>query len=185
MPSISRASTVLSSFSVSQLQSGVTISVPHKISVPHPAPGQRDYRIVAQDHHVRGTRIPASTLAKFKTGEWTPSQRTLSKLRSFSDRINYQRLRAVGASPAEAARHRRKPPGILKEILDNYIRTVLTIAANKGVSPLYVSWGCAHSWRLSEDWDSYCQEMEYKEVDVDYSEWLEGYDDEDEEEEEE
>jgi len=136
-----------------ELQGGKSISYPLRERIRHPKPDQYPYKHFMGRKKVSGTRIPASTLSKFRSKEWTPGPRTLSKLILLRDRINYARLRGSGSSPAEARRHMRSRD-LDKEI--NIMRkTAQTISEQKGVDLAAILWSNMRSERPMSSWESY------------------------------
>lgn len=176
---------VFSLYTNGEIQAGPSIQAPIRINLPgkgHP------YEIRIGSKQIKGTRIPASTLAKFRSGEWKPGPRTMQKLRNFQNRINYNRLRASGASVKEARKHFRSKD--VPAIIDKYRSIVQTITAAKNqqresqnlppIEPAYILWGISRSIRQFDDWDSYTGEHDYTDVenefdeDDDWEEWSAG-----------
>lgn len=95
------ASYMLETYSAGALQAGFIYVRPERTQNRTP---DGHWQITTGYKRVRGTGIPASTMAKFKSGQWTPGERTLTKLKSAYRRFAYNELRRQGASTPEAKR---------------------------------------------------------------------------------
>lgn len=146
---------VFGSFTPGQLQSGYRLLVPTKVRTPR---ARWPFKVVEAEKSVAGTGIPASTLARFASGEWTPRERSLSKLYAFWRRSMYNELRSRGANPQEAALHSgRSAPAALRA-LSEYARIAREIAESKDVPEEYVRLGMTLSDRRLFDWITYERE---------------------------
>jgi len=161
MPLSPRAEWVLNNLSLGEIQAGVDFIVPLKVPKAPRSAGERDYKIVRSTKRVEGTRIPASTIVKFKSGEWTPRRKTIDKLEKLYYRHQYQTLKSSGLSTQQARRFFRRSPQEVATIANEYAQYIRTIASNKGVDPFYVLYGFTLSQRIMEDWDFYVSSRGY------------------------
>jgi hypothetical protein len=158
---------MLKHFSPGQLQAGIDVALPTRVyKERRPREGERDYKIVQVTKRVAGTRIPASVISKFQRGVWTPRERTLSKLRKLYVRYSYQTLRAEGLNTEQARRFSTRPPDAVARTIKDYNDYIRTVAAEKGVDPLYIAWGFMNSTRKKGDWDSYIRSRGYTKLDT-------------------
>lgn len=115
---------------------------------------------------VAGTGIPVSTLKKFKSGEWTPTRRTLDKLRRFYERHTYARLRSHGVSRPNAKRlSRAKNPRArqkVKRAIRSYRKNIKMVAAAKDIPEQAVQWAFSQSPMKANNWDQYIRLKSYK-----------------------
>lgn len=163
---------VLSRFSNSELQAGLSIQTPQRRHITPATPDEWPYEIFLGPKKLAGTRIPSSTLSKFRSGEWTPGKRTIEKLKAFEDRANYARLRASGASVAEAKRRFRSPK--VKEYIAEYRAIVSSVAKGKKRDIAYITWGMMQSEKTLDDFEKYVRDKHYPEPDeefLDDDEW--------------
>lgn len=140
-------------FTIGELQSGYTYMRPAKDSHGN---------TVLVPVHVPGTRIPASTLYRFREGFWVPRERSLEKLYAFYRRWAYHQLRASGLSTSEAKANvpRRDPMQVWDTV--RKMRTVAeTIAANKGIDVLDVMASIQKSDIAASRWDRYVKSQKY------------------------
>jgi hypothetical protein len=157
------------SYSNGEIQAGIRIEVPTKLKSSTTAPTHQGYEIVLKTKQLDGTRIPASTIAKFRAwakGEplgwktaWKPSDATLAKFKKLHDRNNYNKLRNSGASLTEAKRHFRSPK--VQEIIARFRAISATIARNKGVELAYVLYGVLLNGNSLSGWDEYVKSKKY------------------------
>lgn len=138
---------MLEEYSAGQLQAGVIYQLPRK---------QRERnQIVMTTQKVSGTRIPASTLQKFKMGTWKMTDRTLNKLKKMRVRVNYADLRAAGLKAKEANKLKRS----LKagEIAAKMRSHAKKLARAKNTKVEYILWGMLHAREIAtvSEWDLY------------------------------
>lgn len=153
MPNPSWLTEMFERYELGELQSGLEFATPLRRETPgeeHP------YEIVLDSVKCKGSRIPASTLAKFRSGEWQPRSRSLDKLKALNDRFNYNRLRSSGANRSEARRLYRQKD-VEKKIAD-YRRYTKAISEGKGVDIANVLWGMQHSENSYNFWQSYLED---------------------------
>jgi len=150
----------LEAFSLGELQAGVKFTYPERREVPVSPANPRGYIIEPSEHRMKGTRIPASTLHKFATGQWKPGPRSIAKLLNFVKNYKYNALRAVGVSREEASRVSRWKFERWLSHYEFYRLTLAKMAKAKGADPLYMAWGMAHSstWIIPEDWIKYASD---------------------------
>jgi len=153
---------MLNNLSPGQLQSGTYFKAPVKQSVPVSPEAPRGFKIVQGIKGVRGTGIPASTMSRFRSGEWTPRQATLDKLHKYYNRYMYQFLKSSGATSRQARRFYNLPPDKIISIAQSYRAYVEMVAKNKDVSLDYVLWGFTQSERIFEDWEEYIRSHGYR-----------------------
>lgn len=149
------------------------ISIPTRVTRPRTYRQAQAHEISEVPYHIKGTGIPASTLAKFRSGEWTPGQRTLDKLRLMHQRYMYSRMRSVGvpADHARRARHWKVSRAI--DYIDKYRNVVQTISQGKDIESLYIAWGVSLSSRNIPEWDIYIRDKGYPEPDAPEDMWWE------------
>lgn len=146
-----------------QIQAGVYVEMPQRQPKDY---GHMPYSIEPSYQHTKGTRIPASTISRFRSGEWTPRETSLHKLRNLYERYNYLSARSVGMSPAHAQKMRTKNPLQFAREYNTFYETGLAIhdrrfyeAIEAGQEPPLLSFifdGMAHSDRdEGDDWEEY------------------------------
>lgn len=146
---------IMSISSSAELQAGATFIIPTRTTKPRTYKYAKPYEIKPVPHRIRGTGIPASTWVKFKSGQWTPSQRTLDKLYRYWQRFSYTLMRSSGISANEARRFRGASVQKINRKIEIITTTVQEIARQKGVDPLFITWGVAQSDRTTNEWDIY------------------------------
>lgn len=145
LPSWARG--MLEEYSAGQLQAGVKYQLPKK---------QREgNEIVSTTQKTAGTRIPASTMQKFKMGIWKMSDRTLNKLRKMRVRVNYADLRAAGLKAREANKLKRSlKAGQVAAKMRSHAKK---LARAKNTKVEYILWGMLHAREIATvgEWDLY------------------------------
>lgn len=120
---------LLNSLTLGELQSRTTIERPSK-------PGRKpkeglDLRpIIRKVKIIKGTGIPASTLKKIQEQKIQPRTTTIKKLVSMYHRLQYQRLRAVGANQKDARKLKSFPPDKINSIISKYKKSAQKIQHN-------------------------------------------------------
>lgn len=111
------------------------------------------YDYPEQKVYNKGTGIPASTISRIFSGEFSPSRSTLTILRNFHKRYAYNELRSAGASTSEARRLRSRSDWYVKR--DRY-QYVVGSTADRIKQPVNaVLWGYMHSQSLYQDWEDW------------------------------
>lgn len=136
---------LLEEYTAGELQAGVRYSIPKKARE----------EIISTTEKAKGTRIPAPTLQKFMDGVWRMSDRTLNKLRTMRDRVNYMDLRAAGLKPKQARKLYRKRDAAQKAA--KMRQHAQTLAQAKNTKLQNVLWGMHHAKELATitQWDLY------------------------------
>lgn len=98
----------------------------------------------------RGTGIPASVISRVFSGEFSPSQKTVSALRNFHRRFVYNELRSAGASKDEARRFRSSSDWYTK--MSRYEHIVNATAERTGQPLNAVQWAYGQSQWGYEHW---------------------------------
>jgi hypothetical protein len=141
--------------SLGEVQSHTSIEMTKKYGHKHDSP------IVLTEHQIRGTGIPASTLKKFASFSVTMRQRSITKLAAFHDRLQYMRLKQVGASrPDRKSILKESPKTVEKAIVMFkrgskrwYRQRVAFTSKHERMPKLYeIRHGMAHS---KEEWYEY------------------------------
>jgi hypothetical protein len=154
-------------YSLGELQAGLEFATPIRRKTP-----DKEWKseIVLSSVKSKGTRIPASTLSKFRSHDWTPRQTSLKKLKALNDRFNYNRLRSSGANRNEARRLFRSKE--VEKVIADYRKYTKAISEGKGVDLANVLWGMQQSDRSYSSWAGFLSEGGSKAADdvLDYPE---------------
>jgi len=146
----SKAVWVLSKFSPGEIQAYTEIKVPHKAGRKYDSP------IIKRSQIIKGTGIPASTIHRFQTGEYTPREKSIAKLVIFYNNYQHKHLRSVGANKEDARRLCKLPFEKMIPIIHKYEYTTRLIQYNYEQQNIikhitHIQWGLAHSnYRYSE-----------------------------------
>jgi hypothetical protein len=143
---------MLKNFTPGQLQAFVLVDTPFKSGRGDEAP------VTVKPKRVQSTKIPASTIHRFQTGEYTPRERSIKKLSKFYDKFMYNKLRATGASKKDARTCRTMDPEKITPVLKDYRKWAKQIQKNyqsryRQVTLSHILWGMAHSVKYGyNDW---------------------------------
>jgi len=143
---------MLQNFSPGQLQAFALVEMPFKKGRGEEAP------VVERQKRVDATKIPASTIHRFQTGEYTPRERSINKLSKFYDKYMYNKLRSIGADRDDARTYRTMDPVRIAPVLKNYREWAKQIQRNyaaryEQVRLSHILWGMAHSVKYGyNDW---------------------------------
>jgi hypothetical protein len=135
---------VLNAFSNGEIQAHTSVIMPVKLG------SKPDSPIIERARKIPATRIPASTIQKFRTHEYMPRERSIKKLVKFYDQYNYHYLRSIGCNTGDAKINAKQPPKILTPLKYDYIRYAAQIKHNHRIRhrtvPIEaIRWGMAHS----------------------------------------
>jgi len=125
-----------------------------------PRPRARKFKIIEVSRHVKGTRIPVSTLKRLYFATHI-SENTLRKLRNFNRSYTYRLLRQEGADTTTAISYSRRPVPhqIIEDKARDYRRWVDDIARAKGIPREYVLMGMRRSTRTDSTWERYVRAL--------------------------
>ena len=143
---------MLRNFTPGQLQAFALVEIPFKAGRKEKAP------ITVKPKRVESTKIPASTIYRFQTGEFIPRERSIKKLSAFYDKYMYNKLRAVGANREDARTYRTLDPEKITPVLKDYRKWAKQIQSNyvsryEQVTLSHILWGMAHSVKYGyNDW---------------------------------
>jgi len=149
---VHKAYWMLKNFTPGELQAFILVDTPFKAGKKEEAP------ITVIPRRVESTRIPASTINRFQTGEYTPRERSIKKLSKFYDKYMYNKLRAVGAGREDARTYKTMDPDKITPIMRNYLKWAKQIQSNyasryEQVTLSHILWGMAHSVKYGyNDW---------------------------------
>jgi len=143
---------MLDNYSPGMLQAGYLVTKPRRIR-NREIDGH--WQIVPDYKRVRGTGIPASTMAKFKSGEWTPGEKTLVKLSKAYRRFVYNDLRSVGASVSEAKRLTTYNVNNTMHALDVYREQAEEMSDEWDIPYEEMIWSMWQSEMTVDDWEMY------------------------------
>lgn len=116
---------------------------------------------------VPGTKIPASTIDKFREGFWTPRDKSLNKLYQFYRRWAYHQLRSSGLSRDQAQKNiPYRDPQEVWEISRRMRQVAEIIAANKGLKTEDVLATLQRSTLSAHRWDAYVRQRNYSKVPI-------------------
>jgi ABC-type uncharacterized transport system involved in gliding motility auxiliary subunit len=76
---------------------------------------------------VKGTGIPASTLKKFQSLEYSPKKTSIKKLVNFYERYQFQRLRAAGVNAKEAKRIKSYEHATIDKTISTFKKNAIKI----------------------------------------------------------
>ena len=79
------------------------------------------FKVKTGYRYVSGTGIPASTLNRFKTKQFIPSDKSIKKIAAFENRVKFAYLRASGVSKTEAMKARFYGFDEVRSILNSYM----------------------------------------------------------------
>ena len=128
------------------------------VETPFKAGRTYEATVVVRPKRVASTKIPASTIHRFQTGEYTPRERSIKKLSAFYDKLMYNKLRAVGVGEKDARRYRKLIPDKITPVFKDYRKWARQIQANylsryEQVKVSHILWGMAHSVKYGyNDW---------------------------------
>jgi len=170
---------MIDGMSPQELQKGIGLTKATRIDFPSDT--EWPFKVVMAPKTIRGTQIPAMTFARFKSRQWLPGPTTIKKLLNFKHRINYQRLKAAGASVKEAKRLYKSKD--VQEQVEYYRHVVKTISENKSVEPANIVYGLNQSYHSVDYWEQYIKSQKYKpptsgdeESDEDWEDYIAGED---------
>jgi hypothetical protein len=149
---VHKAYWMLRNFTPGQLQAFALVDTPFK------AGREEDSPITIKPKRVESTKIPASTIKRFQTGEYIPREKSIKKLSAFYDKFMYNKLRAVGAKREDARRYRKFTPDKITSVLQDYRKWAKQIQSNymtryEQVKVSHILWGMAHSVKYGyNDW---------------------------------
>jgi len=135
---------MLKVFSPGELQSFIKTDIPYKHGRKPDSP------ITLRPSYTKAASIPASTIHRFQTGEYTPRKISIKKLSDAYDRYRYAQLVSVGANRKDAAKFCRLSPNTIAPILNNYATWAYRILANNhrvghtSVRIEHITWGMSH-----------------------------------------
>lgn len=145
-----RALWLLNNIPLGALQSGYE----RKIPVPKHSKMVRVYI-----NRIEGLNIPASTLSRFRSGEFTPSQKTIDKLEKMYRRYAYNEAAAHGMKIKEARRWQRLDPDMLVDRIKKMSSIIKSVADEKDTTMENIVAGMRFSQKDTvEDWEQYVRE---------------------------
>lgn len=146
--------TTLQAFSPGEFQYGTEITELSR------DPFKKHHPIQKTGRRIKGTGIPAYVFSKFRSGEWTPREKSRKKIAAFLKRYRYNQLRTVGAKQKEAKKASR-----IKEYLDfnaiynDYFKFAQEVGKIKNVKPEFIMYTMRKSELKQNDFDAYIEQL--------------------------
>jgi hypothetical protein len=118
-------------------------------------------KIVKRDVIVPGTKIPASTIHKFRDGTYKMRETSIKKLSDLYHRYHEKKLRSKGLNKEDSRHYAKESPAKIGVLLSDYYRWAKEIKRSKKElygqeTPIhFIQYGMAHSDHDVSEWDEY------------------------------